>query len=119
AASAAEITGATPAFSGRGEMKRTNAHGVVATSLSIAVGTAFGFVLAASPALAQQAIERVEITGSALKRIDAETALPVQIISREEIEKTGEQYAGQVRQAVGVAIQGDRNSGADRASGAA
>ena len=70
-------------------MKRTNARGVVATSVSLAVGTALGFVLGASPALAQQPIERVEITGSSIKRIEAETALPVQIITRDEIEKTG------------------------------
>src|SRR5438445_10051321 len=97
---------------------RTNAHGVVATSLSIAVGTAFGFVLAASPALAQQPIERVEITGSALKRIDAETALPVQIITREEIDKTGAANVEQFLQAVGVAIQGNSNSVTATASGA-
>src|SRR5437879_4805492 len=111
------MTGATPAFSGRGEMKRTNAHGVVATSLSIAVGTAFGFVLAASPALAQQPVERVEITGSALKRIDAETALPVQIITREEIEKTGARNVEQFLQSVGVALQGNSNTVAASASG--
>ncbi|MDY7574134.1 TonB-dependent receptor [Actimicrobium sp. CCI2.3] len=34
-------------------------------------------------------IERVEITGSSIKRIDAETALPVQIIKREDIERSG------------------------------
>lgn len=33
--------------------------------------------------------ERVEITGSSIKRIDAETALPVQILKREDIERTG------------------------------
>ena len=76
-------------------MKRTNARGVVATSLSIAVGTAFGF--AASPALAQQPpVERVEITGSSIKRIEGETALPVQVITHEEIEKTGATKLGGV-----------------------
>src|SRR5438876_4261938 len=99
-------------------MKRTNAHGVVASSLSIAVGTAFGFALAASPALALQPIVRVEITCSALKRIDAETALPVQIITREEIDKTGAANVEQFLQAVGVAIQGNSNSVAATASGA-
>ena len=33
--------------------------------------------------------ERVEVTGSSIKRIDAETALPVQILKREDIERTG------------------------------
>jgi iron complex outermembrane recepter protein len=43
------------------------------------------------PASAQDAakLERVEITGSSIKRIDAETALPVQVIRREDIDKAG------------------------------
>jgi iron complex outermembrane recepter protein len=32
---------------------------------------------AALPALAQETTQRIEITGSSIKRIDAETALPV------------------------------------------
>src|SRR3989449_1995811 len=99
-------------------MKRTNARGVVATSVSIAVGTALGFVLAASPALAQQPIERVEITGSSIKRIEAETALPVQIITRDEIEKTGATNVESFLQGLGVALQGNTNSVVATASGA-
>src|SRR5467141_2236440 len=99
-------------------MYRTNARGVVATSVSIAVGTALGFVLAASPALAQQTIERVEITGSSIKRIDAETALPVQIISRQEIEASGSANVEQYLQGLGVALQGNNNTVAATASGA-
>ncbi|MEO6407628.1 MAG: TonB-dependent receptor [Burkholderiaceae bacterium] len=34
-------------------------------------------------------LERVEITGSAVRRIDAETALPVQILRRADIERSG------------------------------
>jgi iron complex outermembrane recepter protein len=98
-------------------VKRTNARGVVASSLSIAVGTAFGFVLAASPALAQQPIERVEITGSSIKRIEGETALPVQIITHEEIEKTGATNVEQFLQGLGVALQGNSNSVVATASG--
>src|SRR5689334_15831975 len=53
-----------------------------------------GLALAAPlAALAQNAptqnLERVEITGSSIKRIEAETALPVQVITRDAIEKTG------------------------------
>jgi iron complex outermembrane recepter protein len=36
-----------------------------------------------------QRVEKVEVTGSNIKRIDAETANPVQVISRQEIERTG------------------------------
>ena len=42
------------------------------------------------PAVAQTAApQRVEITGSSIKRIECETALPVQVIKREDIEKSG------------------------------
>ena len=63
----------------------------IVQSLALAFGGAA--VLAPSPSFAQApapaAAQRVEITGSAVKRIDAETALPVTIISREEIAKSG------------------------------
>ncbi len=36
-------------------------------------------------------LERVEVTGSRIRRIDGETALPVQIIKREEIDRSGVQ----------------------------
>ena len=42
----------------------------------------------ASHALAQEA-QRIEITGSSIKRIAAEGALPVQVINRAEIERKG------------------------------
>lgn len=45
---------------------------------------------------ANQRLERVEVTGSSLKRITAETASPVQIISRETIESMGARTLMQV-----------------------
>ncbi len=36
-----------------------------------------------------QTTDRVEITGSAIRRIDAETALPVQVITQQDIARTG------------------------------
>ncbi|MFZ6771716.1 TonB-dependent receptor [Undibacterium sp. SXout7W] len=39
-------------------------------------------------AVAQEA-QRVEITGSSIKRVDSETALPVQIVTKADIERTG------------------------------
>ena len=52
---------------------------------------AFGGTLALGslPAFAQQQLQKVEITGSSIKRIDTETALPVTVIKREDIERTG------------------------------
>lgn len=50
--------------------------------------------LSSPNALAQQVtaeapIQKIEITGSAIKRVDSETALPVQVITNEEIQKSG------------------------------
>ncbi len=61
------------------------------TALAAALAAAFG--LLSHDALAQEAeaakVQRVEITGSSIKRLANETALPVQTIRREDIEKSG------------------------------
>src|SRR5467141_2575058 len=88
-----------------------------ASALSVAFGAAWVTVLIAPPAFAQQNIERVEITGSSIKRIDAETALPVQIVSRQDIEATGAANVEQFLQGLGVALQGNSNTVAASASG--
>ena len=61
------------------------------TRISVASGAAFGIGLAglAPTATAQQSLDRVEVTGSSIKRIEGETALPVQVITREDIARTG------------------------------
>ena len=80
------------------------------TKLSTLVILAFG-TAGASSALAQavtppaptpppQQLERVEITGSSIKRIDAETALPVQVLTREQIQQTGATNVEQLMQSV-------------------
>ena len=59
--------------------------------VSLAAALAVGGVamLATSGVIAQDSGQRVEVTGSRIKRTDAETASPVQIITREDIERTG------------------------------
>jgi iron complex outermembrane recepter protein len=47
-----------------------------------------------------QKLDRVEVTGSSIKRIEAETALPVQVISREEIQRTGASTVEQLLQTI-------------------
>ena len=42
-----------------------------------------------SPVAPAAKVEKIEVTGSSIKRIDGESALPVQIITREDIEKSG------------------------------
>jgi iron complex outermembrane receptor protein len=50
----------------------------------LAVGSAMSL-----PSWAQQQPQRVEVTGSAIKRINAEGPAPVEIITKKDIEKTG------------------------------
>ena len=45
----------------------------------------------AQQAPAPQKVEKIEVTGSNIKRVDAEGSAPIQIISREEIESSGKQ----------------------------
>lgn len=67
-------------------------------------GTAIA--LGTLPALAQQTLEKVEITGSNIKRIDAETASPVQIISKQEIEQSGKGTVAEYLQTLTADSQG-------------
>ena len=60
------------------------------TKVSVGVLLAIGGAVAATsmPTYAQNA-QRVEVTGSRIKRVDAEGALPVTTITRQELEATG------------------------------
>jgi len=62
-------------------------HTKICTGLLIAFGASAVGTAAAQDAA--QPTQRVEITGSSIKRVDAETALPVQIVTREDISKLG------------------------------
>ena len=57
------------------------------SKISLAVALTVGSLVSAS-VLAQTA-QRVEITGSSIKRADSETALPISIITRADIDRTG------------------------------
>ena len=74
-----------------------------AKPITRALAFAFGGLACAGvtvPALAQapapQTLERVEITGSAIKRIEGESALPVTVITKQEIDQLGVVNAAQL-----------------------
>ena len=75
------------------------------TKVCSAVLVAFGGTLAlgAAPAFGQQTLERVEITGSSIKRIDVEGSLPVQTVTREDIERSGVTSTEQLLQSITAA----------------
>ncbi|HEY6134260.1 MAG TPA: TonB-dependent receptor plug domain-containing protein, partial [Rubrivivax sp.] len=91
----------------------------VCAGLAMAFGS--GLFVAATPVIAQD--QRIEITGSAIKRADTEGALPVQIIRQEDIKRSGvtsvseliqrlPAMAGATTEAAGVGGGGSGFSGA-------
>ncbi len=63
-------------------------------ALAQVLGVGVAVTVASAPAFAQQdqtaqTKERIEVTGSSIKRVEGESALPVTVISREEIQKSG------------------------------
>jgi iron complex outermembrane receptor protein len=85
-------------------LKRTT----LAKSLLIAFsGTAAA--LSVTPAYAQTApseLQRVEITGSSIRRTDAETASPVQVITKQEIDQSGKGTVAEYLQTLTADSQG-------------
>ena len=63
------------------------------TKISAGLVLAFGIAAPVS-VLAQQVLETVEITGSRIKRAEAAGALPVTVVTREELEASGLRYSG-------------------------
>jgi iron complex outermembrane receptor protein len=73
-------------------------------SVRLALGLLAGLVV--GQAMAQeQAVQRVEITGSSIKRIAGEGPLPVQVLSKETIAKTGATSVAELIQSL-PAMQG-------------
>lgn len=74
----------------------------------------------AQPSPGAQTLERVEITGSNIRRITSETASPVQTLTREDIDKSGRASVAELLQTLSVDNQGSvpKNFGAGFASGA-
>ncbi|VXB36545.1 TonB-dependent receptor domain-containing protein [Massilia sp. 9I] len=57
------------------------------TKIAMAVAIALQSMI--SVAQAQEAPQRVEVTGSRIRQVDLETAQPVQVVSQEQIQKSG------------------------------
>ena len=63
-------------------------HTKLCTGLVLAFG---GLAIAPGIAMAQETktLQRVEVTGSSIRRADVETASPVQVISKEDLAQSG------------------------------
>jgi iron complex outermembrane receptor protein len=73
---------------------------VAAVASALALSPAIGQAQAPEPPAPTQTppakLEKIEITGSSIKRIEGETALPVQVITREDIVKSGSTTAAEL-----------------------
>jgi iron complex outermembrane receptor protein len=106
-------------------MLRTQPHGAQRrTPLAWALLSIFGAGGFGAGALAQtaapaepQRLEKVEITGSSIRRIEGETASPVQILTREDIARTGAVTVEQLLQTVTTSTSSG-NLAASAATGA-
>jgi iron complex outermembrane receptor protein len=72
----------------------------VCSAVLMVLGGSLG--VASLPAFGQQSLERVEITGSAIRRIDAETSVPVTVLKVEELRRQGITTVEQVLQQIGA-----------------
>ncbi|OEZ88319.1 vitamin B12 transporter BtuB precursor [Janthinobacterium sp. HH104] len=90
------------------------AQGVRVALGALSVSAALGMLGNGAQAQAQEQetepapkkMQRVEITGSAIKRLESETALPVQIITRAAIEKAGVTTAAELMARVSANVGG-------------
>ncbi|APV51097.1 hypothetical protein BWI17_16240 [Betaproteobacteria bacterium GR16-43] len=84
-----------------------------AVSLAVlrALGAGAATTLLAVPAYAQQTqkVEKIEVTGSNIKRIEGESALPVTVISRDDIQKSGVTTAAELLDKVSATNAGGYN----------
>jgi iron complex outermembrane recepter protein len=89
------------------------------TQVSVGLAAAFGssLLLVLGPAVAQQQPQRVEITGSAIKRIAAEAPVPVQVITRAEIERTGATSINELLKSISVIDINDQGELASNSPG--
>lgn len=72
------------------------------SKIRAALALAFGgtAALVATPSFGQQELQRVEITGSSIRRISAETALPVTVLKVEDLVRQGVTTAEQAIQSI-------------------
>jgi iron complex outermembrane recepter protein len=76
------------------EIKRKRPSSALLQALG--AGVALTVVATGVNAQSQQRIEKIEVTGSNIKRVDQETVAPVEIITRDQIERTGQPTIAEV-----------------------
>jgi len=78
---------------------------VVSAGIALMLSAGTSHAQTAAPVEAQRG-ERVEVTGSNIRRTDTETASPIQVFTRADIEKTGKQNIADVIRGISADSQG-------------
>ena len=72
-------------------------------ALPSAILGAVGFAMISAPAIGQQPapkVEKIEVTGSNIRRVDSEGPAPVVVLKREDLERSGGQNLQEGRRAL-------------------
>jgi iron complex outermembrane recepter protein len=85
----------------------------ICTSISLACISMQAVAQQTTTDPAPKELQRVEVTGSSIKRVDKEGSLPVQVISRQELERSGIVTAEQLLQRLTVNGNGTYNLAAN------
>lgn len=101
-------------YLGRSYLKMRTAIGLV---LAWTMVVAHAQTPTAAPNTAPQKIEKVEVTGSSIKQIEGETALPVLVITREQIQRTGATNAEELLRSIATNSSGGSTSVANTGAG--
>lgn len=90
------------------------------SAIAIALGLAFSQHATAQEAAAEPKLQRIEITGSSIKRTEQEAAGSIQILNREDIDRTGQTTALDILRsssAIGTDISSATSSSGSFATG--
>ncbi len=79
------------------------------TALAAAMGASLTLSLPVAAQQSAQTKERIEVTGSNIKRTDTETVAPVEIITREQIERSGQATVAEMLRRIPAATAGSFN----------
>lgn len=73
--------------------------------LAVAIAATFivsGLAVAQTQPTQPQRVEKVEVTGSNIKRVDSETVAPIEVITREQIERSGKVTVSEVLRDISI-----------------
>lgn len=86
---------------------------------AVAISSVLGITSASAEEVAEEDVERIEVTGSRIKRIEVEGANPVQVLTREDLVATGITNIGDILQEIpSVAGEGTNTAINNSGSGA-